>query len=90
MCQVPRRTRKYRNWWSYKRFKKTDQPEIPEKTGCEKTLGFSKHKGPMIFEQCLNTLNEKPDIWSKTEEFPEFIPWRISKNLPIYNKTSFY
>ena len=87
MCQVPRRTTKYRNWWSYKMYK--NQPEIDEKTGCEKTLGFSKHKGPMIFEQCLTTLNDKPHIWSKTEEFPDFMPWRISKNLPIYNETSF-
>ena len=88
MCQVPRRTSKYRNWWSYK--KQQDNSEFIEKSGCEKTLAIAEHKGPMIFEQCLNTLNDKPYIWSKTEEYPEFIPWRISKNLPIYNETSFY
>ena len=38
----------------------------------------------------LTNLNQKPHIWSQTGEYPDFIPWRISKNLPIYNETSFY
>ena len=59
MCQVPRRTTKYRNWWSYKR--NQDNSEI-EKTGCEKILAFAERKGPMIFKQCLNTSNDKPHI----------------------------
>ena len=90
MCQIPRqyRTTKYRNVWSYKWWK--NQKNVPEKTGCEKTLEFAKHKGPIIFEQCLETLNEKPHLWHQTEGYPDFISWRISKNLPIYNETSFY
>ena len=63
---------------------------IGEKTGCEQTMEFAIQKGSMILDYCLNNLNQKPRLWSKTEEFPDFIPWRISKNLPIYNDTSFY
>ena len=93
MCQAPRHTSKYRDWWSYRQFSgsENDKSKSSEKTGCEQTLAFAIHKGPMIFQECINFLNDKPHIWYKTKEYPDlYIPWRVSKNLSIYNETSFY
>ena len=93
MCQIPRKpkTTKYRDFWSYRPGVYYQwMAGIYDQTGCEQTLEFANHKGPMIMDYVLNNLNKKPKIWSQTEEYPDFIPWRISKNLPIYNRTSFY
>ena len=90
---MPRKTTKYQFEWSYKRWKGTNDINdsgTSKQTGCEKVPSWAKHNGPKIFQKLLDTIESEPSSFASTEEFPEFIPWRLSKNLPIYNETTFY
>ena len=90
---MPRKTTKYQFEWSYKQWNgqnDINESEIFKQTDCEKVPSWAKHNGPKVFQKLLDTIESEPRSTHLTEEFPEFIPWRLSKNLPIYNETSVY
>jgi hypothetical protein len=91
MCQIPRKLFEYRTNFSYKQDIRWKKINYSQSTDCNLASAHTKHRGPDLFQYAIDQLNENhPRVKRLTEMtalLPEWIPWRISKNLPVYNQT---